>query len=209
MLNFFFNAMWIFGYGSLIWKTDFPYETKCYGYITGYVRRFWQSSEDHRGVPGKPGRVVTLLPASDPEARVWGVAYKINECDVEAVSQHLDYREKDGYDKVTITFFPVICPVRSHCDVVTKLPEELPEPFQMCVYIGKESNCFFAGEAPLEDMARQILEAEGPSGTNREYLYQLAESTRLLFPQCQDEHLFQLEAAVKALDKNYSRGTCT
>lgn len=59
------EGLWIIGYGSLIFKPPPYYSFKVTGYIEGYIRRFWQSSSDHRGTPESPGRVVTLIPLKD------------------------------------------------------------------------------------------------------------------------------------------------
>lgn len=53
--------VWVFGYGSLVWKVDFPYETSLNGYIKGYERRFYQNSIDHRGTHDKVRTTITFF----------------------------------------------------------------------------------------------------------------------------------------------------
>ena len=71
------EALWIFGYGSLVWRPSFPFAERRGAWIDGFARRFWQGSTDHRGVPGAPGRVVTLEHATG--ARCFGAAYRISD----------------------------------------------------------------------------------------------------------------------------------
>lgn len=52
------------------------------------------------------------------------------------------------------------------------------------------------GEDSLENIAKQIVECEGPSGHNAEYLLRLAKFMHEEIPEGYDEHLFQLEKYV-------------
>lgn len=158
---------WVFGYGSLIWKQDFPVIASRPGHIVGWQRRFWQGSHDHRGRPDDPGRVVTLVAV--PGAACHGRAFLVEP----AVFEHLDHREKNGYERVSV-------------DIVFER-----ETVSGVVYRAAEDNPAFLGPAPLAEMAAQIARSSGPSGANRDYVIELARALRAL--GCTDDHVFELE----------------
>ncbi|TXS94192.1 gamma-glutamylcyclotransferase [Parahaliea maris] len=169
------DATWVFGYGSLIYKVDFPYLRREVASIEGWERRFWQGSHDHRGTPEQPGRVVTLT--ASPGALCRGVAYRVEE----SVFVHLDHREKNGYVRA-----PVQITLAGSDEVVAGV-----------VYYAAPDNPAFLGAAPMSDMARHIAGSTGPSGSNRDYLCQLVSALEGL--EAYDEHVFELNAMVAAL----------
>ena len=160
---------WVFGYGSLIYKVDFPFLQKQVATIVGWQRRFWQGSHDHRGTPEAPGRVVTLIPAQGVLCK--GVAYLVEP----KVFEHLDHREKNGYQR-----FPCAMQLENQAESINGV-----------VYVANQKNPAFLGPAPLEELARHIRESHGPSGSNRDYLLKLAQALRDLSES--DPHVEALE----------------
>jgi glutathione-specific gamma-glutamylcyclotransferase len=167
------DRVWVFGYGSLIWRADFPFAERRRASINGWSRRFWQGSHDHRGVPDAPGRVVTLI--ADPGSRCDGVAYRVEH----AVFDHLDHREKNGYERHRLTL------------------QFDTEDAAGVVYIAPLDNHAYLGPAPTRVIAAQVLRSRGPSGSNVEYLYRLAAALREL--DAHDPHVFELESLVRSL----------
>lgn len=183
------TSIWVFGYGSLCWYPGFDY-TKCVtGYIRGYVRRFWQGNATHRGTDKQPGRVATLV--EDKNGITWGCAYKITGT---VALNYLKHRECSlgGYITEYTKFYP---------RVASEDMEICGEAFPALLYIATERNCHWMGEAPLPDIAKQIVQCKGPSGHNVEYLIRLANFMRddLKGAAEADEHLFELEKLVKSM----------
>ena len=174
------EEVWLFGYGSLIFKADFPYLDKRPALLPGWQRRFWQGSHDHRGTPDAPGRVLTLAP--DPDAVCAGMAYLITP----AVFAHLDHREKNGYLRLAaeITFEDAA-------------PGKLATA-EALVYIATADNAAWLGPASEDAIARHIAAAAGPSGPNRDYLLGMAHALRALGKV--DEHVFAIERQLNSLD---------
>lgn len=170
---------WIFGYGSLVWRPAFEYAAKKPGHIQGWTRRFFQGSPDHRGVATRPGRVVTLLPEAG--ARCWGMAYQLPEQGRDAITEALDHRERAGYRKhtVSVTFSD-------------ESPAVGTRTVEAQMYVADETNPSYLGPATVEAIAAHVRDAAGASGTNLEYVLELAAALRAM--GAGDTHVFALEA---------------
>lgn len=168
------DAVWLFGYGSLIYKVDFPYLERRPATLRGWSRRFWQGSHDHRGTPAAPGRVTTLV--AEDGALCVGMAYLI----APSVFGPLDVREKNGY-------------LRLAADLTLDDGRQT----EGVVYIAEPDNAAYLGPASPAAIARQIAESHGPSGPNRDYLLHLADALRTL--GADDPHVFGIERELLAL----------
>ena len=173
--------VYIFGYGSLCWRPDFPFLTSQPAYISGYHRRFYQGSPDHRGTEQSPGRVVTLV--QQREGVVYGVVYLVHREQVKAVLDYLDVREQGGYECAHVT---------AH---LHSPPLNQPSSVPALTYLATESNRHYLGPATDDVIADTIASSVGPSGHNSEYLFKLEEWMAAV--GVRDEHVERLCESVR------------
>ncbi|CAF0760923.1 unnamed protein product [Brachionus calyciflorus] len=203
------NVIYLFGYGSLMWKVDFEYTRKLYGFVKNYKRHFWLLSDDHRGTPENLGRVVTLVKTENESDKVYGVAYEIHSDNMEKTFENLHFREKCGYSLKEIIFYP-------HENKKSKVFESNPKFITCVCYYANEDNSYYSPTNDLSLLSSQIHKSIGPSGTNKEYLFNLCNALRELIKQNSqndseeenelskifqyENHLFELENKVKSLE---------
>lgn len=182
------NSLWVFGYGSLCWRPGFEYGDSVVGHITGFARKFWQGNATHRGTVEKPGRVATLV--EDKKATTYGIAFQLVD---DSALNYLNNREVSlgGYISHITLFQP-------------RDPSKRPIP--VLLYVATPSNQQWMGHAPIEQIAEQVVNAQGDKGHNVEYVLRLAEWIRQVLPEVEDDHLFGLEKHVRI--KVEERGLC-
>ena len=196
------EPMYIFGYGSLLFKQNFKFSRMINGRVQGFTRVFYQGSTDHRGVPGAPGRVVTILPSEEfaaaqpagtlsaaaPSAFVDGIVFEVQPEHIAETIEYLDMREQGGYDRLEAPVYEMVGEGAGDKVIVPK-----------CVlYIANSTNDEYLGYASEEAIAAQIISCSGPSGPNREYLFRLADSLRAM--GAEDPHVFAIDLHARTLE---------
>jgi len=165
--------MWIFAYGSLIFRPSFVHIERRRAFLPDYMRRFWQGSPDHRGVPEAPGRVVTLLPA--PDEWCGGCVYRIDEHDAAAILAELDVREQAGFERHLLSVYDGPGG-KTFADAI--------------VYVARPDNPHFLGPLEEVEIANWVRRRHGPSGSNVDYVLALRDALRSL--DIFDSHVEQI-----------------
>lgn len=145
------DDLWVFGYGSLMWRPGFPFIECQHAQLHGYHRALCILSHVHRGTPQKPGLVLGL----DRGGRCHGLAFRIAAGEAVATLSYLRAREQ-----VTSVYLERQLQVRLRDGRTVKA----------LTYIADRSHAQYAKPGPFEEMVSLVLQGEGISGRNVDYV---------------------------------------
>lgn len=148
------DALWVFGYGSLMWDTGFAVAEQQIARLTGWRRSFCMWSVTYRGTPENPGLVLALDQASD--AACEGIAFRVPAGAEEETRAYLQARELITYAYREET-----------------LPVTLRDgrQVQALTYVINQDHSQYCARLALEDQARIIANRQGQRGPNSDYLW--------------------------------------
>jgi glutathione-specific gamma-glutamylcyclotransferase len=143
--------LWVFGYGSLMWRPGFPHVERRHARLNGYHRSLCVYSHVHRGTPERPGLVLGL----DRGGSCHGVAFRVPAAEAAATLHYLREREQ-----VTAVYrerrLAVHLEGRRVVIAVT--------------YVVDRHHPQYAGRLPDPDLLRHVRQGAGVSGLNPDYV---------------------------------------
>ncbi len=145
--------LWVFGYGSLMWRPGFDFEERTLATVRGYRRALCVYSHVHRGTPERPGLVLGL----DRGGSCKGVAFRVSAAKAEATIAYLRAREQ-----VTMVYREI------------RLRAALADGRKVDVlsYAVDRAHVQYAGALALPELERFVGQGVGVSGANPDYVRQ-------------------------------------
>ena len=145
--------LWVFGYGSLMWRPGFEYADKVPARLIGEHRALCVYSFDHRGTPEKPGLVLGL----DRGGACRGVAFRVAPELRDATIDYLRAREQ-----TTNVYREVMRSVW--------LEDHARQRISALAYVVDRGHVQYAGRLSLAEQLRYVQQGHGRSGNNRDYV---------------------------------------
>src|SRR6201985_188871 len=145
--------LWVFGYGSLMWRPGFEFIEQVPARLVGEHRALCVYSFVHRGTPEKPGLVLGL----DRGGACRGVAFRVAEKQRAATVNYLREREQ-----VTSVYREVMRSVW--------LENSARQRVSALAYVVDRGHVQYAGRLSLVEQLRHVQQGHGQSGANRDYV---------------------------------------
>jgi cation transport protein ChaC len=145
--------LWVFAYGSLMWRPDFPFVERVESRLVGAHRALCVYSFVHRGTPERPGLVLGL----DRGGTCRGIAYRVPAAERPSTIAYLRAREQ-----VTSVYRESMRPVWLKQQPERRVPA-------LC-YMVDRGHVQYAGRLTLEQQLHHVRQGHGQSGANRDYV---------------------------------------
>ncbi|MBV9348721.1 MAG: gamma-glutamylcyclotransferase [Pseudolabrys sp.] len=170
--------LWVFGYGSLIWRPGFEFLERRNARLVGAHRALCVYSFVHRGTPQKPGLVLGL----DRGGTCRGIAYRVAAAKREATIAYLRGREQ-------------VTQVYREAWRSVWLDEDPQQQVRALCYVVDRGHAQYAGRLPLEEQLHFVRQGHGRSGVNRDYVIETVKALEEL--GYRDPGLHQLASRLK------------
>jgi cation transport protein ChaC len=151
------SELWVFGYGSLMWRPGFEFSEQAPAALIGAHRSLCIYSFHHRGTQENPGLVLGL----DEGGACRGVVFRVAPDQRDATLAYLREREQ-----VTDVYVETVRPV--------SLLDNSGRELEALCYIVDRGHPQYAGRLSLERQAQLVRSAIGRSGTNIDYVLNTA-----------------------------------
>ena len=147
------DDLWVFAYGSLMWRPDFDFLERRRARLVGAHRSLCVYSFVHRGTPEKPGLVLGL----DRGGNCRGIAYRVAGAKRTATLDYLRAREQ-----VTMVYREVTRSVW--------LDDDAKQRIAAVCYVVDRGHEQYAGRLTLDQQVHYVRQGHGRSGPNRDYV---------------------------------------
>jgi glutathione-specific gamma-glutamylcyclotransferase len=176
------SPVWLFAYGSLIWKPEVEHVEERIGTARGWHRSFCLGIVRWRGTADEPG----LMMALDRGGQCKGVLYRLPGETLEAQLGKLFRREMSVKPPNNMPrWIAVDTPVK---------PGEDQERVRALAFVMNRNSRFYAGRLPFEEVADRLARACGHWGSCAEYLHNTV--SHLEERGIHDRNLWRLQALV-------------
>jgi cation transport protein ChaC len=164
--------LWVFGYGSLMWRPGFDYLERVPARLIGAHRALCIYSFVHRGTPERPGLVLGL----DHGGTCRGIAFRVAATARTATIAYL--RERELRNRV----------YREVARAVW-LRGDPQQRVQALCFIADRGHPQYAGRLTLTEQLHYVRQGQGQSGWNRDYVLETVKEMERMGLRESDLHL--------------------